>query len=55
MMLKGCADERCDDMRSTFGEQSAEYQQCLSNRSSSGMRTSGGSYGGYSSGGGGHK
>ena len=38
-----------------FGENSAEFQQCKRNASSGGSRTSGGSWGGYSSGGGGHK
>jgi hypothetical protein len=44
----------CEDTRSTFGEASQEYQQCLSNQRSSGGRTGGGSFGGFSSGGG-HK
>ena len=47
---------RCQPLRDSFGEASAEYQQCLqNNRSGSGVRTGGGSYGGFSSGGGGHK
>lgn len=45
----------CQPLRDAFGESSNEYQQCLrSNSSGSGFRTSGGSYGGFSSGGG-HK
>jgi Domain of unknown function (DUF4178) len=44
----------CDATRNTFGAASAEYQQCVRN-SGSGVRTGGGSFGGYSSGGGGHK
>ena len=45
----GAAD--CSELRNTFGEASTEYRNCLaSNRS----RTSGGSFGGFSSGGG-HK
>ncbi len=45
----------CDDVRQNFGEASAEYQQCVRNRSSGGSSGSrGGSWGGYSSGGG-HK
>ncbi len=45
----------CDALRSTYGEASTEYQNCLnSSRSGSGSRTSGGSFGGFSSGGG-HK
>jgi len=49
----GVAD--CSETRNTFGESSQEYQNCLnSNRSGSGFRTGGGSFGGFSSGGG-HK
>ncbi len=44
----------CSDVRAAFGEASNEYQQCLRARSSGGYRSSGGSFGGYSSGGG-HK
>ena len=44
----------CSQVRATFGEASNEYQQCLRSRSSGGFRSSGGSFGGYSSGGG-HK
>ena len=45
----------CNAVRNTYGEASQEYQNCLrSNRSGSGFRTGGGSFGGYSSGGG-HK
>ena len=45
----------CSDTRATFGAASAEYQNCLnSQRSGSGYRSSGGAFGGYSSGGG-HK
>lgn len=45
-------DRDCSELRAAFGESSNEYQQCL--RSGSGSRTGGGSFGGYSSGGG-HK
>jgi uncharacterized membrane protein YgcG len=46
----------CDSTRSTYGSASSEYQSCLnSNRSGSGYRTGGGAFGGFSSGGGGHK
>jgi len=53
----GSGADNCDDTRATFGAASAEYQNCLnSNRSGgSGYRTGGGSFGGFSSGGGGHK
>jgi hypothetical protein len=44
----------CADTRATFGEASQEYQNCLNSRSGSGYRTGGGSFGGFSSGGG-HK
>jgi hypothetical protein len=57
VMIKACSRDRCDDLRQTWGADSAEVQQCLrSGGSSSGSsRTSGGSWGGYGSGGGGHK
>lgn len=45
----------CSPLRDSFGEASNEYQQCLRSNSGSGLRTSGGSYGGFSTGGGGHK
>jgi Domain of unknown function (DUF4178) len=51
VLVSMCGD-RCDDVRSTFGASSAEYQQCKRS-GGSGVR-SGGSYGGWSSGGG-HK
>lgn len=56
-IISSCADDGndCQPLRQTFGEASAEYQQCLrSNRSGGGFRSSGGSFGGFSSGGG-HK
>lgn len=49
-----CSSDDCDETKARFGASSAEYQQCQRNRGSGGVRTSGGSYGGYSSGGG-HK
>ena len=55
IVLSQCGDDGCDEVRNTFGAASAEYQQCQRNRASgSGTRTGGGSYGGWSSGGG-HK
>jgi Domain of unknown function (DUF4178) len=51
VLVDACSDD-CDDVRSTFGASSAEYQQCKRS-GGSGVR-SGGSYGGWSSGGG-HK
>jgi len=54
LVLFRCDGNDCDSLRSTYGASSAEYQNCLASRGSSGWRTGGGSYGGYSSGGG-HK
>ena len=57
LMMGFCSsrDRDCADVRATFGEASTEYQQCVRNaRTGSGFRTGGGSFGGYSSGGG-HK
>jgi hypothetical protein len=54
-VLESCDDDDCDRVRSTFGAASNEYRQCLAQRGSgSSGRTGGGSYGGWS-GGGGHK
>ena len=45
----------CSQVKNTFGEASQEYQTCLNDqRSGGGFRTGGGSFGGFSSGGG-HK
>jgi hypothetical protein len=54
LMMFRCSDDGpdCDSVRSTYGEASQEYQNCLASRGSS--RTGGGSFGGFSSGGG-HK
>jgi uncharacterized protein DUF4178 len=51
IMLDRCdsADD-CDSLRRSYGESSQEYRNCQSNH-----RSSGGSYGGFNSGGGGHK
>jgi Domain of unknown function (DUF4178) len=56
LMLFRCDDDRrdCSQVRATYGEASAEYQNCLRSASSSGGRSGGGSWGGWSSGGG-HK
>ena len=53
VILVTCSDDGCDDTRRAFGENSAEYQQCV-RTSGSGSRSGGSSWGGYSSGGG-HK
>lgn len=56
MLLSMCSDDGCDDIKNTFGAASTEYQQCARNRGSgTSGRVGGGSYGGWSSGGGGHK
>ncbi len=52
IILSTCSEDNCDDYRRSFGESSAEYQQCL--RGAGSGRIGGGSWGGYSSGGG-HK
>jgi uncharacterized membrane protein YgcG len=61
LLLFRCGDGGaggCEDARNTFGDASQEYQSCLNGRRSgtggSGYRSSGGSFGGFSSGGG-HK
>ncbi|QPF74586.1 DUF4178 domain-containing protein [Roseateles sp. DAIF2] len=55
-LLRSCDDDDCEAYKSSYGESSAEYQQCKRSSSGSGVRTgSGGSYGGFSSGGGSHK
>ncbi|NRF66226.1 DUF4178 domain-containing protein [Aquincola sp. S2] len=55
-IVSSCGDsDDCQPLRQSFGEASAEYQQCLrSQRSGSAFRTGGGAFGGFSSGGG-HK
>jgi hypothetical protein len=56
LLLTQCSSDRCDEVKSTFGAASTEYQQCSANTGGgSGGRVGGGSYGGWSSGGGGHK
>jgi ribosomal protein S27AE len=52
-LLDASGDE-CDGVRQTFGAASLEYQQCRE-RGRYAHSTSGGSYGGWSGGGGGHK
>ena len=57
-LLRGCSRrDDCQSYKDAYGEASSEYQQCQRNSSGSGVRigSGGGSYGGYSSGGGGHK
>jgi hypothetical protein len=53
MMARCGSSGDCDELRSTYGDASQEYRNCLNSGGSSG-RTGGGSFGGYSSGGG-HK
>ncbi len=54
MVMAQCSGETCDEVRSTFGAASNEYQQCVARSSGGGFRSGGGSFGGWSSGGG-HK
>jgi hypothetical protein len=57
LMLFRCSDDNdsnCDGLRQSYGEASQEYQNCLASNRSGGYRTGGGSFGGFSSGGG-HK
>ncbi|PZP36521.1 MAG: DUF4178 domain-containing protein [Roseateles depolymerans] len=56
-LLRACSSDDCQRYKDSFGENSAEYRQCRSQARGSGVYigNSGGSYGGYSSGGGGHK
>jgi hypothetical protein len=54
-ILESCDGDDCDDVQRSFGAASNEYRQCLAQRASGGgSRVGGGSYGGWS-GGGGHK
>jgi hypothetical protein len=56
LMLFRCSDDSrdCSNLRASYGEASQEYQNCLASNRSSGYRTGGGAFGGFSSGGG-HK
>ncbi|MET0334419.1 MAG: DUF4178 domain-containing protein [Rhizobacter sp.] len=59
LMMFRCSDDddnrsNCENLRASYGDSSQEYRSCLANNRS-GARTSGGSWGGFSSGGGGHK
>lgn len=51
LMATTCSSDDCSAVRQTFGETSAEYQQCLSRARSGGSGLRGSSWGGYSSGG----
>jgi ribosomal protein S27AE len=51
--LMRCSRDDCDEVRTSFGADSAEYSQCQAHRATGGSH-GGGSYGGFSSGGG-HK
>ena len=52
--LSQCGGDECDDVRRTFGAASNEYQQCQRSVGSGTRARGGGSFGGWSSGGG-HK
>jgi hypothetical protein len=54
MVFRCGGSSDCSSQLNTYGEASNEYQRCLASNRSGGFRTSGGSFGGYSSGGG-HK
>jgi hypothetical protein len=57
LLLAMCSHDACSSERQAFGPDSPEYQQCRA-RSSAGTSSyygTGGAWGGYSSGGGGHK
>ncbi|MCE4553466.1 DUF4178 domain-containing protein [Pelomonas cellulosilytica] len=56
-LLRACSRDECQGYKDSFGETSNEYRQCRANARGSGVYigNGGGSYGGYSSGGGGHK
>jgi hypothetical protein len=55
-LLRACASDGCQNYKDSFGAESAEYRQCRARSGGSGVYIpSGGSYGGYSSGGGSHK
>jgi len=57
LLLFRCGDgsgSDCESTRLSFGDASQEYRSCLASRGGSGGRTGGGSFGGFSSGGG-HK
>jgi Domain of unknown function (DUF4178) len=54
IIVDQCSGDDCDQLRSTFGEASTEYQQCKRSGGGGAFRTGGGSFGGFSSGGG-HK
>lgn len=55
-LIRACSSDDCQRYKDSFGEASNEYRQCRANTRGSGVYIpSGGSYGGYSSGGGSHK
>ncbi len=54
VLMSRCGGDDCDQVRRTFGVASAEYRQCLAQHGNYGGYR-GGSFGGWSSGGGGHK
>jgi hypothetical protein len=55
-LVTQCSRDDCDPIKQNFGAASNEYRQCVqAHHTVSPYRTWGGSYGGFSSGGGGHK
>lgn len=55
LLLSRCSRDECDSAARAYGQGSAEHRQCLNSRGGGVGRVGGGSFGGYSSGGGGHK
>jgi hypothetical protein len=57
MLVRACSSDDCQSYKDAYGEASSEYQQCRQRSNGSGVRinSGGGSFGGFSSGGGGHK
>jgi hypothetical protein len=56
LLLSQCSRDDCAEVKDTFGAASQEYRQCRGGGGvRTGIATGGGSYGGWSSGGGGHK
>ena len=47
LLFSRCSRDDCDQVRSTFGEASTEYQQCRASYRAGGYRSSGGSFGGH--------
>ncbi|MEJ6002900.1 DUF4178 domain-containing protein [Paucibacter soli] len=57
LLVRACSGDDCQSYKDAYGAASSEYQQCRQRSGGSGIRINpgGGSFGGFSSGGGGHK